>query len=602
LNRLGGFTVKKVIVELTVPFDISMEAAMETDAAKVEGFTIDPDYAPVPISLSEDLETDIEAEAEVEVEPTETTLVRGEIEEEKIEDLLAQPNVVGVWSDVEVEATEDPSFADIEDILNDLGEEFAVFPMADDEPAFSLETASPCPPTDCDSGTAKGTISDVAKYLRCDRLWAKGIRGDGVVIGICDSGVSKTKVPGVMGGWSPPGTGYVPGSAPSSSHGTMCAFDATGMAPAAKIYDMAILRSTGPGFSGLLSDAIAAYHWALLKYKSTGKPQILSNSWACFQKAKGPDYATNPNHPFSRKVVELINAGIIILFAAGNCGSQCPDSRCGTDTGPGRSIWGANGHPKVITVGAANIREEWIGYTSQGPAALDPRKPDFCAPSHFKGARSSDSGTSAATPICAGVVGLLKSHDPDLKQDTVKKALQKTAKNLCAPSWDRNSGWGMIQAEAAYRYLYQPSVLLAHAMWTHGTSVHEEFPDRFKLTRRMGPYAVFEGKPGTSNWFHFAIPTPVIVNGKRLRLDSILLTFSAYPDVWVTNIHIYDGNGMIEYYNNLAMTGTHWMERFDVLNKYVRRGVGVSIGVRFGSDESKRHYILFISAGGDFIT
>ena len=37
---------------------------------------------------------------------------------------------------------------------------------------------------------------------------------------------------------------------------------------------------------------------------------------------------------------------------------------------------GPNGHPRVMTVGAATMRGEWCGYTSQGPAALPPNDPD----------------------------------------------------------------------------------------------------------------------------------------------------------------------------------------------------------------------------------
>jgi hypothetical protein len=528
----------------------------------------------------------------------EVVLIRGEVDEEKEEELRAQPNVIEVWTDAKVEGFEEAYPEEMGAGFGELEEDFEMEPMPGEIPAFDLATASPCPPTDCDYRTAKGTIADVAKYLQCDRLWAKGIRGRGVVIGIVDSGVNKTKVPAVIGGWSPTSS-YTPGSAPPSSHGTMCATDAVGMCPEAKIYDMALLLYKG-GISGFLSDAIKAYQWALTQYRKNKTPQILSNSWGLF--CKGPDYATNPNHPFTRKVVEVINAGIIVAFAAGGCGSQCPYSKCGSDTGPGKSIWGANGHPKVISVGAANILEQWIGYTSQGPAALDPKKPDFCAPSHFKGARSCDNGTSAANPVCAGVIGLLKSHDPSLTQDKVKEALQKSAKELCAPGWDPNSGYGMIRAYAAYRYLFEPKVRLAHAMWIHGTSSHEQYPERLKTSRRVGLYALYEGKPGTHNWFHFAIPTPVIVNGRRLRLDSVMLTFLTTPDVWVTNVHIYDGHRRIESYDGLSLTRSHWFERWDVLNKRVSRGVGISVGVRFGTDEARRYLIGFVSAGADFIS
>jgi serine protease AprX len=147
--------------------------------------------------------------------------------------------------------------------------------------------------------------------------------------------------------------------------------------------------------------------------------------------------------------VDAINEGIIVLFAAGNCGQACPDGRCGTDNGPGKSTWGANGHPLVMTVGAVNKNEEYIGYSSQGPAALDPQKPDFCSISHFKGYFAPDSGISAATSIAAGITALLKQGNPALLQQQIKQVLKDTAKNIGPAGWDQHSGAGIIQAKAA---------------------------------------------------------------------------------------------------------------------------------------------------------
>jgi len=231
----------------------------------------------------------------------------------------------------------------------------------------------------------------------------------------------------------------------------MCSTDVLGMAPDAQLYD---LRVAGDGGSpGTISRALQAFNWAISQHRLDGTPHVLTNSWGIFQESWDETYARDPNHPFTRKVVEAIGEGILVLFAAGNCGDTCPDGRCGGDVGNGRSIWGANGHPLVMTVGAVNRLEQFIGYSSRGPAALDPNKPDFCSISHFTGYFDSDSGTSAATPILAGIVALLKHAKPAATQDDVKKALRATAKDIGAAGFDVHSGAGIVQGFAAFQSL-----------------------------------------------------------------------------------------------------------------------------------------------------
>jgi hypothetical protein len=198
----------------------------------------------------------------------------------------------------------------------------------------------------------------------------------------------------------------------------------------------------------------------LFRSKANGTPHILTNSWGIFQESWDPTYANNPSHPFTKKVLEAIAEGIIVLFAAGNCGGTCPDGRCGSDNGPGRSIWGANSHPAVITVGAVNKNEEFVGYSSQGPGALDANKPDFCSVTHFSGYHPSDSGTSAATPILAGAVALLKQAVPSATQNGLKSALKSTAKDIGPGGFDQHSGAGIVRIKAAHDKL-KPKVVFS---------------------------------------------------------------------------------------------------------------------------------------------
>lgn len=144
---------------------------------------------------------------------------------------------------------------------------------------------------------------------------------------------------------------------------------------------------------------------------------------------------------------------------------------------------------------------------------------------------------------------------------------------------------------------------LAHASWIHGHSMHIEYPDRLVSEWRAGFYIRVEGNSGSKNWFHFAIPTPVIVNGNRLKVGSVMLRFkTGSADASVKHVHVYDGEKKIAQHNNLNLHGENMFKRFDVPgHPPVKWGLGISIGVGFGV-ESMSHQMEFTSAGCDFLS
>lgn len=431
-----------VLVEMRVQKGITAAFAVQLAASiKTPSFQADPDFDAIPVSPHPEQAASLAASGE------EVVIVRGTVDEDKINELKAQPNVVNVWRDTTIAP-------------------FTTRRAVEEKAAYMMPTAPtgtcPLPPCDCTFGNpAIGTIASVATYLGVNQIWAGGIKGAGIRIGIVDGGITaigrpvKTgevaRIARVVDGW-PADWGTT--AIAWGNHGNMTSTDALGMAPEAQIYDIRISSGT---LAGTISNALQGFQWAINRHRIDGTPQILSNSWGIFQKSWDPVYAEDPNHPFTRKVIEALDEGILVLFAAGNCGQACPDGRCGPDNGPDKSIWGANSHPRVITVGAVNVNEQWVGYSSQGPGALDPKKPDFCSITHFAGyfptldtAHPSDGGTSAATPICAGVVALLKQKKPALTQDQAKTALRSTAKDIGPSGWDQHSGAGIIRAKAAY--------------------------------------------------------------------------------------------------------------------------------------------------------
>ena len=418
---------------------------MARDAAAA-AFTVDEEFEPVSLRAAPMGALEAYGATAGFAATAETYVVRGTVASEAdIEKVRANPDVAGVWIDTPIA----PFPADLRE------------PRVDPQPNPAA-AACPIPPCDCDSGTAKGTIADVATYLGVDRVWAAGFRGNGIVVGVVDSGITAQgrpvkagetprRIPRVIGGW--PVADWGTESGQWGDHGNMCSTDVLGMAPDAQLYD---LRVAGPGGSpGTISRALQAFNWAISQHRLNGTPHVLTNSWGIFQENWDATYARNPAHPFTRKVVEAIGEGILVLFAAGNCGDTCPDGRCGADVGPNRSIWGANGHPLVMTVGAVNRLEQFVGYSSRGPAALDANKPDFCSITHFAGYFASDSGTSAATPILAGAVALLKQAKPTGTQDQIKQALRATAKDIGPAGFDTHSGAGIVQIHAAFTQLTQ---------------------------------------------------------------------------------------------------------------------------------------------------
>jgi hypothetical protein len=141
---------------------------------------------------------------------------------------------------------------------------------------------------------------------------------------------------------------------------------------------------------------------------------------------------------------------------------------------------------------------------------------------------------------------------------------------------------------------------LAQAMWTHGTSVQVEYVDRVRSIFRRGYHTRIVHAAG-DNWFHYAIPTPVIVSDRRLRIDSVMVTFETGDQATVRNVHIYDGPRRIATHDNLSLMGDHPFERFPVSGApEVQWGVGISVRVEFGVDLAGA-WVQFVTAGADFL-
>ena len=220
----------------------------------------------------------------------------------------------------------------------------------------------------------------------------------------------------------------------------------TGIAPGASLIVLKALDGTG---AGRISDVIAALDYAL-QNKDALHIRVLNLSLS------SGVYESYDSDPLTVAAKRLVDAGIVVVAAAGNIG-RGPQGQTvyGGITSPGNAPWvltvGASSH--MGTVGRAD--DKMAIFSSRGPTAVDNlAKPDLVAPgvgieslsdpaSKFYTSKSqyllsgtvptsylpylSLSGTSMASPVVAGTVALMLQANPSLTPNEVKAILQYTA-------------------------------------------------------------------------------------------------------------------------------------------------------------------------------
>ena len=278
------------------------------------------------------------------------------------------------------------------------------------------------------------------------QVWAQGARGQGIAVAVIDTGIDATH-PDLAGrviktqdfsgqgfqdnhGHGTHVAGIIAGNG-SASSGTY-----TGVAPEASLLGAKVLKGDG---SGLMSDVMAGIDWAVDNVAHVINLSLVSD---------GP---CDGSDALSQMCDAAVDRGIVVCVAAGNAGPML------------RTIGSPGCARKVITVGATDQSDHVASFSSRGPTSDNRLKPDLCFPGvtvascRARGTSmgqvidayyTAASGTSMATPHCAGAAALLLQADRTRSPQDIKDLLMGSAKDLQTDAYAQ--GRGRAQVYEAY--------------------------------------------------------------------------------------------------------------------------------------------------------
>ena len=292
---------------------------------------------------------------------------------------------------------------------------------------------------------------DIAQIMKSSSVHKRGITGHSVKVAMIDSGFFHHPY------FKEQGYNFLAITAPD-------AIDHTSDQSGHGTGESANLFATAPGinFVGVkMANPTLAFKTAVEL-----KPDIMTNSWGYSVDRPG---TSMPNwlKPLYLVVLDAVSKGITVCFSSGNGHYAFPGSM-----------------PDVISVGGVVVDKDLnysaTKYTSGFDSTWFPgrRTPDVCglcgtpptadyivlpvqqgSSLNKAGGWGAFSGTSAASPMVAGVCALLKEVDPTLSPVDIKNILKYTARDITAgtnahgnaavPGPDGATGFGLVDAERA---------------------------------------------------------------------------------------------------------------------------------------------------------
>ena len=300
--------------------------------------------------------------------------------------------------------------------------------------------------------------------INADDVWAMGYEGDGVIVGVIDTGTDYNHPDLHNNMWHDTGAGYHYGwdfydgdddPMDDYGHGTHCSGSVcgdgaegteTGVAPSATLMALRINYYSGGEYTWIEAMEFGADYGASVLSMSLGSGQ--------------------GNTTLRDAEEDLLTAGVYHSVAAGNDGSSPGTVLSSGDSPPpwfhpDQTYHG--GQSAVVTVGATDSGDNIASFSSRGPVTvwsdytdttplLDP---DISGPgvdvvsTQWTGGYTTMSGTSMATPHLAGVAALMLSANPSLSVAKLDSLIEVTSLDLGSSGKDNTYGAGRVDAYQA---------------------------------------------------------------------------------------------------------------------------------------------------------
>lgn len=353
----------------------------------------------------------------------------------------------------------------------------------------STGTATPSTPAPTTTVAAVGPSVGSPEYLqnygvaaiKAEAGWAKGASGQGILVGVIDSGVNSGQ-PDLAGRVSGASTDINTSRNQlygADQHGTLVAgiiaSNYNGSGTVGVAFGSTILSVRADNGNGAFSTNDLA---TAIDYAVANGARVINLSLGTTTGPAGP--------AFEAAMQRAVNAGVVFAVAAGNDGLDIAEWPGGYSVDPRYA-------GSILMVGSLNQAGELSSFSHRAGSAGGGFvvAPGEGVVTNCNGVTCTRvSGTSFSAPHVSGALALVLQAYPNLTGRQAVDLLARTARDLGAPGNDPIYGWGAIDLQRAFAPVGSLSVAVpgdgfVSASLTPGTMIGAAFGDSMQATNAM---------------------------------------------------------------------------------------------------------------------